>query len=182
MTNQFRSHFRPSIMDKLNTLWFKVKGVSIGKNSYIQFGAKIERFYKNVSIGEETIVKPYARICCCNKNSQIKIGDRVSIGHYTFIYASSEISIGDKCMIAPFNYIVDSNHKIEKENESFSSGNVCAPIHIEANCWLGQNSTILAGSIMRSGSILGAKSLLNSEINRDEIFVGIPAKLRGIRK
>jgi acetyltransferase-like isoleucine patch superfamily enzyme len=169
-------------MDKLNTLWFKLKGVSIGKNSYVQFGAKIERFYKNVSIGEKTVIKPYARICSCNKNSLIEIGNNVSIGHYTFIYASSNITIGDKCMIAPFNYIVDSNHKIEKGKDSFSSENVCAPIIIEANCWLGQNSTILAGSIMRSGGVLGAKSLLNSAVNQNEIFVGIPAKLKGIRK
>lgn len=182
MENQFRLHFRPSFLDKINTLYYRLKGVRIGSNSYIQWRAKLERFPKNISIGNNTIIKPYTRICACNKNSSIKIADNVSIGHFSFIYSSLEISIGDRCMVAPFSYLVDSNHDVKKGVKPFETNNICEPIVIKDDCWIGQNSTILAGSIMNNESVLGAKSLLRCEVKEKEIFAGIPAKLITERK
>ena len=182
MKNQFRKHFKPSLLDRLNTFYYRLIGVKIGDSSYIQYGAKLERYYKNISIGKRTIIKPFSRICSCNEKSLIKIGDDVSIGHYSFIYSSEKIVIGNRCMIAPFNYFVDSNHGIQKAEIPFQSGNKCEPIIINNDCWIGQNSTILAGSTMQEGSVLGSKSLLNDEIKAYQIFGGVPAKLISTRK
>jgi acetyltransferase-like isoleucine patch superfamily enzyme len=182
MQNQFRKHFKPSILDHINTLYYRFIGVNIGKKSFIQWNAKIERFHKSIYIGDNTIIKPYTRLCCCNKKSEIHIKNNVSIGHFTFIYASNYIEIGNNCMIAPFNYFVDSNHRTSIEKNLMDQENVVDTIIIENDCWIGQNSTILPGSRMKEGAILGAKSLLNIEINKNEIYAGIPAKKISLRK
>jgi acetyltransferase-like isoleucine patch superfamily enzyme len=180
--NQFRTFFKPSILDLLNTFYYRILGVKIGSKSYIMYPSKIIRFPKNVSIGKNTIIKPNVEICACNENSKISIGDFVSVGHYTFIYSSKKISIGNRVMVAPFCYLVDSNHDVSIAKGGLNGLNLVEEIKINDDVWIGQNSTLIPGALMLNGSILGAKSLLNKKVNEYEIFAGIPAKLIKSRK
>jgi acetyltransferase-like isoleucine patch superfamily enzyme len=128
--NQFRTFFKPSILDLLNTFYYRILGVKIGSKSYIMYPSKIIRFPKNVSIGKNTIIKPNVEICACNENSKISIGDFVSVGHYTFIYSSKKISIGNRVMVAPFCYLVDSNHDVSIAKGGLNGLNLVEEIKI----------------------------------------------------
>lgn len=180
--NQFRKNFKPSILDRINTLYYSIRGVEIGNGSFIQWGSKIERFYKNVSIGSNVIIKPGSRICACNSKAKILIGNSTSIGHYTFIYSSKFIKIGSDCMIAPFNYFVDSNHQTTLGVKLMLQENDTEQIIIGDDCWIGQGCTIVMGGNMSNGSILGAKSFLNNSTVENSIYNGIPAKIISKRK
>jgi acetyltransferase-like isoleucine patch superfamily enzyme len=180
--NQFRDNFRPNILDLLNTYYYKLRGVKIGKGSIIMFGAKIERNFICVEIAENVVIKSHARICACNDESSISIGGDTTIGFNTFIFASNKVSIGQNCLIAPFVYIVDSNHGIKKGHLINSQRNETAPIIIEDDVWLGQNVTILGGVTVATGTVVAAKALLNVSTNAYSIFGGIPAKLIGTRE
>ena len=85
-----------------------------GNAIFFEKNVQFMRFPRNISLGDELVVKEGSRICSCNKNAKISIGKKTTVGYHSFIFASEKISIGENCLIAPFTYIVDSNHEIKK--------------------------------------------------------------------
>lgn len=52
-----------------------------------------------------------------------------------------------------------------------------APIVIGKGAWLGANTTVLMGVNIGAGTIVGAGSLVISDLEPNSIYVGRPAKL-----
>lgn len=163
-------------------IYYKIFGVKLKKSTVIFPNTKILRHLKNINIGNAAIIKSNSQICACNKSAFISIGDRTTIGYYTFIYSSESITIGNDCMIAPFVYIVDSNHGIELGINMNKQKNNTKKVVIGNDVWIGANVTILPGVTIEDGSIIAAGSVVNSNVNKNSIYGGVPAKLIGIRK
>jgi len=62
--------------------------------------------------------------------------------------------------------------------EDFSS----APIHIEDDVWIGFNSTILKGTHIGRGAIIGACALVTRDVEAFSIVAGNPAVVVGQAK
>ena len=60
--------------------------------------------------------------------------------------------------------------------------NTVAPVNIGNDVWLGANVTVLKGSDIGDGAVIGAKALVKGKIGTNRIAVGIPAKEIGERK
>lgn len=53
---------------------------------------------------------------------------------------------------------------------------IVAGVNIHSYCWIGCNSTILPGALIRERTIVGACSLVRGELNSRSLYCGIPAK------
>lgn len=83
------------------------------------------------------------------------------------VYAGKNggVSIGDDVMVAGFCYITDSNHGMKLGKGLLREQAPAAkPIVIENDVWLGQGVTVLGGSHIHSGAVVGAQSLVNGEV------------------
>lgn len=153
----------------------------LGKNVFIDKRVEFMRYAKNISIKEEVVIKEGARICSCNENATICIGERTTIGYHTFIFASEKIEIGQDCLIAPFVYIVDSNHGVERNQKINQQKNDTASIIIGHDVWIASGVTILKGVTIGDGAVVAANSLVNRDIPSNEIYGGSPARKIGER-
>lgn len=108
----------------------------------------------------------------------IQIGDNVDIGNGTIIYSSKlgGIRIGNNTSIAAHTYIIDHNHGIELGHLIREQNNLVAPICIGNDVWIAHNCTILKGTIIGDGAVIGAKSLVNSNVEPYSVVCGVPAK------
>lgn len=182
MSSQFRKHLKFKLKHRLR-LWWQQKRIGIcGENVYFDDNVKIMRFPKNVSLGSNVAIKEGARICACNPEAVIKIGNNTTIGYHAFIFASSSIIIGDDCLIAPFVYLVDSNHQIKGGQKINDQPNESAPIVVGNDVWIGSNVTILKGVTIGEGAVVGAHSLVNVDVEANTIVAGTPAKIIGKRE
>ena len=50
-------------------------------------------------------------------------------------------------------------------------------IHIDEDCWVGANVTLLGGTHLHRGVVVGANSLVNKEIPPYAVIAGIPARI-----
>lgn len=135
-----------------------------------------------IEIGENVILWPGVTF---SGNGLIRIGNGVKIGQDVILYAHKEnggVTIGDHTIIAAQTYIIDSNHSIEPSTLISKQPLTSKLVRIGSDVWIGANVTILEGSIIHNGAVIGAKSLVNSEIGQNEIAFGIPAKIRGKRE
>ncbi len=182
MQNQLRVHLKFTLSNRLRYWYWQSKLKYCGKHVHLDRNVRFLRFPKNISIFDNVIIKEGARICSCNENAQIFIGENTTIGYHNFIFASNRINIGKNCLIAPFVYIVDSDHQIAKEKLINEQPNESAPISIGNDVWIASNVTILKGVTIGEGAVIGAHSLVNTDVAPYSIVAGAPIKAIGERK
>lgn len=135
----------------------------------------------NVKIGKNVTIYPNVYFW---GDGLIDIGDNVDIGIGTIIFAKNKVVIGDNTSIAANCYIIDSNHKIEKGipiNQQKLDVSEDGLI-IGSDVWIAAGCTIIKGSKINNGAVIGAMSMVNSEINENGIAFGIPADVINYRK
>ena len=97
----------------------------------------------------------------------LKLGNKTDIGAFTYINAKYGVIIEDNVQIGS-HCSVYSVSTIDS-----TSGRVV----LKRNCKLGSHSTVLPGTMIGENSIIGAHSLVNSNIPPNVIAVGVPAKV-----
>ena len=65
-----------------------------GDNVFFDKNIEIMRFPKNIFIGDNVIIKEGAKICTCNENAKIYIGNNTTIGYHTFILPVIPLRLG----------------------------------------------------------------------------------------
>lgn len=106
----------------------------------------------------------------------ITIGKNVYIAYGNWFSGATDIVIGDEVMFGPKSIIISGNHK--RKNGSFRYGdNSVKPIKIGFGCWIGGNCSILAGSCIGNGTVIGANSVTAGQIPSDCVFAGNPGSV-----
>lgn len=180
--SQLRKHLKFSLSNRFRALYQSFRLGKLGKNVFIDKGVSLLRFPKNIQIQNDVVIKKGANICACNEDAIISIGERTTIGFYTFIYASKGIKIGNDCLVAPFVYIVDSDHSIKAGVNINLQPNKTAQIIIEDDVWIATGAKILKGVTIGRGSVIAAGALVKENVAPNSIVGGVPAKLLSKRK
>ncbi|MBR5321475.1 MAG: acyltransferase [Clostridia bacterium] len=151
------------------------------KHRNINLVGNITLINTNITIGENVTLYPEVMFY---GDGPIVIGDDVSIGNGTILYASKNggITIGSGTMIAAQTYVIDCDHGIKAGIPVAKQENTVRSVNIGADVWLGTNVTVLKGSDIASGAIIGAKALVKGEIPENAIAVGVPAKVLKYRE
>lgn len=158
---------------------FKKMTGNVGKG--LKIHGKVFVMNRHVKIGSNVSLYPGVQFF---GDGPIEIGDNVSIGNNTLIYAAKDagIKIGNNVMIGALSYMIDTDHGIEKEQLMRKQACVSDKIVIEDDVWIAANSVVLRGSIIHEGAVIGAKSLVRGEIDPYGIAVGVPAKIKKYRR
>lgn len=92
----------------------------------------------------------------------IEIGNNVAIGNNTIIYSSKDggAKLGNHVWIGANTYITDTDHGTKDRDLIRNQMNTVAPVSIGNDVWLVTDVTVLKGSAISDGAIIGAKSLL----------------------
>lgn len=136
---------------------------------------------KNIVIGcnfsTNGVVRLYA------DSGEIIIGDYNSYNSNVFIGASGgKVFIGNNVLIGPNTVLRASDHKFNKDQLIRNQGHVSGTIVIENDVWIGANVVILKDVIIRTGSVIGAGSVVTKSTKEYSINVGVPAKQISLRK
>jgi len=180
--NQLRKHLKFENVHKERLSHYKKILGKCGDHVFFDKNIEVMRYPKNIFIGDNVVIKEGTKICTCNENAKIYIGNNTTIGYHTFLFASDCITIGNDCLVAPFVYIVDSDHTIEKKSLINEQPNMSMPVNIKSDVWLSTGAKILKGVNIGQGGIVAAGAVLSSNVAPYQIFGGIPAKKISERK
>jgi acetyltransferase-like isoleucine patch superfamily enzyme len=97
------------------------------------------------------------------------LGKYFDIGTFTYINSKHGVEIQDNVKIGSHCSIY-SHSTIDKKQ-----GNVI----LKKNCKIGTHSTIMPNVTIGENSIIGAYSFVTSNVPDNELWIGIPAKLKG---
>lgn len=108
----------------------------------------------------------------------------MDIGIGTIIYSRNGVKIGSNTSIAAQCYIIDSNHGMARDTlireqpmDTAENG-----IEIGEDVWIAAQCMVLKGAKINNHAVIGAQSLVNSEIPENAIAMGTPARVKSYRQ
>lgn len=106
---------------------------------------------------------------------RIDIGDNVVLSSGVHIVAFAQVTIGDGAMLGEYTSVRDANHRLSVVSMR-DSGFDSAPVHIDANVWIGRGVTVLKGVHIGSHSVIGANAVVTHSVPEKCRAVGVPAR------
>jgi acetyltransferase-like isoleucine patch superfamily enzyme len=115
----------------------------------------------------------------------LHFGSNVQLNDYVHIAAAKRVIIGNNVLIASKVFISDHDHgnysgdgdHDTPEQPPVSRRLQCSEVVIEDNVWLGEMVSVLPGSHIGYGAVIGAGSVVKGRIPPRSIAVGVPAKV-----
>ena len=131
------------------------------------------------SCGRNVNVESGARF---GSGRQITIGDNSGIGENALIVG--EVSIGRNVMMGPEVMIFARNHEFSNcERPMGEQGNQLEqPVVIQEDVWIGARAILLPGISIGHGAVIGAASVVTSDVPAWAIVAGNPSRIIRFRK
>jgi acetyltransferase-like isoleucine patch superfamily enzyme len=118
----------------------------------------------------------------CHEGS-LRIGDKAVFGRQNVINCYLDIELGNAALVADWVYICDFDHVIADIHQPIKDqGIVKGPVRIGPDTWIAAKVTILRGTIVGRGCVLGSHAVVKGHIPDYAIAVGAPAKVVKNRK
>ncbi|WP_156107823.1 acyltransferase [Alcanivorax nanhaiticus] len=160
---------------------------------------------RGTKIGRDTIITlaPEARLFVgpavwISHGVEIETAAMISVGAGTSIQRRATINgsvkIGEGCILAPNVFISSGTHPFReipeltiREQERFirekegSLDSLDSPIEIGPDCWLGINVVVCPGVRIGKGVVIGANSVVTSDVEDFSVVAGMPARKIGSR-
>ena len=186
----------------LSFQWLKLKWkniywgslATIGENSFFHVESKLHNLLNNkakIQIGKFTHIR--GELLLFAHGGEINIGDYCYIGEGTRIWSALKISIGNRVLIAhnvnihdnishPMNAELRHEHQKHIITKGHPTENIDLKekeVIINDDAWIGFNASILKGTTIGKGAVIGACSVVTKDVPDYAIVVGNPAKIIG---
>jgi acetyltransferase-like isoleucine patch superfamily enzyme len=144
--------------------------VYIGRNAVIKGGAKIH-------FGKDVVIRPYAQIWC---GKESLIGNGTEIGERSRISTSNSLEIGQDVLISPNVYISDADHAYQDISVPVIMQGIVATdrkTSIGDGSYIGINTVVIGGICIGRHCVIGANSVVTSDVPDYSVVAGAPAKI-----
>ncbi len=111
--------------------------------------------------------------------ARIRIGGGTFLNIGVMIAAGELVEIGEHCMFANGCFITDSSHRFDDPNtpvpwQGFTSK---GPTRVQDNVWCGAHVVITSGVTVGRRSVIGANSVVISDVPPFSVVAGAPARV-----
>jgi virginiamycin A acetyltransferase len=160
--------------------------LSIAPSASISPLADIEASVRGsrIVIEDDVTIDSFVKIKPVGGSGDVLIGRGTVINSGCVLYSGNGISIGRNvliaanCTLAATNHeFVDPDRPIREQGFQPSRGGIV----IGDDVWIGANCVLLDGTVIGSGSVIGAASLLRGVLPSGCVAFGVPAIVRGWR-
>ena len=177
---EFCQNIKSKFQKAFFLLFYKSSFSAFGLRSTLLFpfkvnGAKYIRIGKKVHINEQAWLLSQQ---IDEQDPKIEIGDYTYIGRNAHIVSVRDVKIGNSVLIADKVYISDNLHDYQDIKVPIKSQAVVfkKSVYIGDHSWLGENVCVIGASVGKH-SVVGANSVVTSDIPDYSIAVGTPAKV-----
>jgi acetyltransferase-like isoleucine patch superfamily enzyme len=106
---------------------------------------------------------------------KFSVGDHVYLAPGVVVLACQDITLEDEVMIAHHTVLTDGNHTAWRKSYRFGPRSN-APVRVQRGSWVGANCTVVAGVRIGRCAVVGANSVVTSEVPDYGVVGGVPAK------
>src|SRR5579864_225080 len=131
-----------------------------------------------LEVGTQTLLEPHVWLTGPG-SARIRIGSGSFLNIAVMVAALELVEIGDHCMFANGCFVTDANHRFDDPHrpvpwQGFTSR---GPTRIEDNVWCGANVVVISGVTIGRRSVIGANSVVTTDIPAFSVAAGAPARV-----
>jgi maltose O-acetyltransferase len=132
--------------------------------------------YSRITIGDRLLMYGDTVRCEIGAHSggSLEIGDGVFVNYGSAISAHRHVRIGDGSLIGQYAIIMDCDYH---QPGGGSGHGDPRPIVIGRGVWIGARVTVLKGVSIGDGAVIGAGSVVTSDIPPRVLAAGVPARV-----
>ena len=117
------------------------------------------------------------------KDGDIQLEDGVNIGAFCTVFSASQVRCGKNTLIAAYSYLVGGGHDMtDTETAVINHARPSLGITIGDNGWIGTGVSILDGVTIGHDVVIGANSVVTTNIEDFAVAAGSPAVIRRVRQ
>ncbi len=133
-----------------------------------------------LQLGRYVIVRENAYIDA--HGGWIKLEAGVFVGQNAVIYGQGGVHIGENTLLAPGVTLIAATHHFASRDIPIKfQPETYMGIRIGSDCWLGANVVVLDGANIADGCVVGAGSVVTSDLPAFSVAVGVPARAKRSR-
>ncbi len=142
-------------------------------------GNVLEAFREGrLEVGPQTLLEPGVWLTAPDR-ARIRIGGGTFLNLGVMVAAAELVEIGDHCMFANGCFVTDASHRFDDRHrpvpwQGFTSK---GPTRIGDNVWCGAHVVITSGVTIGERCVIGANSVVTTDIPAFSIAAGVPAKV-----
>lgn len=129
------------------------------------------------AVGAGSVIRPPFH---CDYGFNIRLGAGVFLNFNCVILDVVEVVIGDKTQIGPGVQILTADHPRDPEQRA-AGLEFGRSVHIGRNVWIGGGAIILPGVSVGDDALIGAGSVVTTDVAARTTVVGNPARPRSSR-
>lgn len=161
-------------------MWLRLRRPDIILEGFVFLSRRVKiesrRGYGRVIIGRWVHLGEGAKLRA--HEGTLRIGHKTIIGQQTTINAYLDVEIGARALVSDWIYIGDFDHVHSDINSPIKDqGIVKSPVRIGPDCWVGVKATVLRGTVVGHGSVLGANSVVKGIFPPESVIAGVPARV-----
>jgi virginiamycin A acetyltransferase len=133
-----------------------------------------------VVVSDYAVIDSFVKIKFAGGVGNVFIGDSSYLNSGVVIYSGNGVSIGNGTLVAANVTLAATNHEYHCRHKTIidqrfipSKGGIV----IEEDCWIGANSVLLDGTILRKGCVVAAGSVIRGEWPEFAVIAGNPPKV-----
>ena len=177
---EFYQNIKSKFQKAFFLFFYKSSFSAFGLRSTLSFPFKVSGA-KYICVGKKVHIHEQAWLLAQKideHDPKIEIGDNTYIGRNAHIVSVRDVKIGSSALIADKVYISDNSHEYQDIQVPIKSQTVVfkKSVCIGDHSWLGENVCVIGASVGKH-SVVGANSVVTSDIPDYSIAVGTPAKV-----
>lgn len=160
--------------------WLRLRRPHIITEGFVFLGRRTEIYARKghgrliigpwVHLGDGTAIRAH--------DGTLRIGAKSVFGQNDTINCYLDIEIGATALVADGAYICDFDHAFDDLARPIKDqGIVKSPVRIGPDVWMGTRVTVLKGSRIGRGCVLGAHAVVRGRIPDYSVAVGVPARV-----
>ena len=166
------------IASRARGIYYRALGVRMTGRAWLR-RIEIPRNWSDILLGEDVALDRGVVIIASGdaRAGKITIGAGTYVNRYTIFDGHQQLEIGRHCMIGPHCYITDGDHGTAAGVRVNTQPMKTAPVIVEDDVWIGSHAVILSGVRIGRGAVIGAGSVVTSDIPANAIAAGVPARI-----
>ena len=169
---------------RIKAPWHRRRFAEFGERSVL-VKPRVIKGGRKIAVGKRVLIYPDASLSVERdawdiEGPRLTLADGVVLQSNVTITCAERIELAASAAIGANTLISDNDHTIDGTAESIL-GNpiVSAPLRIGRGAWVGNNCAIVKGAQIGDFCVIGANSVVRSEIPPYSIAVGAPARVVG---
>jgi len=165
-------------------LWFRLRNPHVVTRGmvFLSRGARVEcrRGLGHLELGRWVWIGRGTAIRC--HEGFLRVGDKVVFGAWDVVNCYLDVEIGDETILADWVYVADFDHRFDDPERPIRvQGIVKSPVRIGAGSWIGEKASVLRGTRIGPGSVVGAQTVARGRYPDLAVIVGNPGRVAKVR-